>query len=160
MTSTIRFVPYFQSWDLWYRKGIEASLWRRLSWDIRDEERHFACVCLVFEPEPESEKILFRWVALEYLSVSEAKYPLLDAGNKSVSFDYFHINSIVNIDDSFHVNARHIWVTYLVSVNDDVSHPLRCRTFRNFDKFAVLIIIHPSQLILFKRSWKLKVSFM
>ncbi|KAL8837778.1 MAG: hypothetical protein Q9170_002396 [Blastenia crenularia] len=64
---------------------------------------------LVFEIDPESEKILFRWSAIEHIPVSQTKLPLGSSGTKSVPFDYFHVNSIVNVGDSYLVNGRHTW---------------------------------------------------
>ena len=90
--------------------------------------------CLVFEIEPESGDVLFRWSALEHVPISETKFPLLNAGNESVPFDYFHVNSIVSIGDSFLVNARHTWSTYLVSVNGEVEWALQGETGGDFGK--------------------------
>lgn len=88
--------------------------------------------CLVVEIEPESGEILFRWSAFEHVPVSESQYPLLGAGNESVPFDYFHINSITTIGDSFLVNARHTWSTYLVSASGNVEWTLQGETGGDF----------------------------
>ena len=90
--------------------------------------------CLVVEIEPESGDVLFRWSALEHVPISETKYPLLRAGNESVPFDYFHINSIVAVDDSYLVNARHTWATYLLSGNGEVEWTFQGETGGDFGK--------------------------
>ena len=77
--------------------------------------------CLFFEINPKDGSILFRWSALDHVPVSESKYPLRNTGkNQSQPFDYFHINSVVNIGDNFLVNSRHVWTTYLVSATGDI----------------------------------------
>ena len=78
--------------------------------------------CLFFELDPKNGDILFRWSALEHVPVTETK--LSSAGgvglNQSIPFDWFHINSVVNIGSQFLVNSRHLWSTYLVSATGDI----------------------------------------
>ena len=76
--------------------------------------------CLVVEIDPKTQDVLFRWSAIEHIPITETKQPLLGTGNKSVPLDYFHINSIMNIGDSFLVNARHTWSAYLISAKGEV----------------------------------------
>ena len=78
--------------------------------------------CLFFELDPKNGDILFRWSALEHVHVSETKLGLAGRGgfNQSVPFDWFHINSVVNIGDYFLVNSRHTWTTYLITPKGDI----------------------------------------
>lgn len=77
--------------------------------------------CLFFEINPKDGSILFRWSALDHIPVSVSKLPLRNAGkNQSQPFDYFHINSVVNIGHNYLVNSRHAWTTYLVSATGDI----------------------------------------
>ncbi|KAK5128298.1 hypothetical protein LTR85_002965 [Meristemomyces frigidus] len=69
---------------------------------------------LFFEIDPKSGGILFRWSALEHVPVTESHQPLHGAGNGTVPFDYFHINSVVNIGEYYLVNSRHTWTIYLL----------------------------------------------
>lgn len=63
-----------------------------------------------------SGKVLFKWSAFEHVPVANSKLPLFGAGqNQSVPWDYFHINSVVNVGAEYYlVNSRHAWTTYLV----------------------------------------------
>ena len=89
--------------------------------------------CLFFEIDPKDGRVLFRWSALEYVPVSESKLPLRNAGkSQSLPFDYFHINSVVNIGDNYLVNSRHVWSTYLVSPNGDIIWTIRGDTGGDF----------------------------
>lgn len=78
--------------------------------------------CLFFELDPRNGDILFRWSALEHVSVSDTRLDLADHGglNQSIPFDFFHINSVVNIGNQFLVNSRHFWTTYLTTAEGDI----------------------------------------
>ena len=78
--------------------------------------------CLFFELDPKNGDILFRWSALEHVPVSETKLGLAgrEGFDQSVPFDWFHINSVVNIGNYFLMNSRHLWTTYLISPKGDV----------------------------------------
>ena len=89
--------------------------------------------CLFFEIDPEDGSALFKWSSLEHVSVSSSKQPVLDTGiDQSAPFDYFHINSVVNVGGAFLVNARHTWSTYLVSSTGDVVWTLEGETGGDF----------------------------
>lgn len=88
--------------------------------------------CLVYEVDPETQAILFQWSAIEHVPISQTKYPLGGSGNKTVPFDYFHINSITTVGDSYLVNARHTWSTYLVSAEGDIQWTLQGETGGDF----------------------------
>lgn len=88
---------------------------------------------LVFEIDPRNGKILFKWSALEHIPVNETKLPLHGAGkNQSVPFDYFHINSVVNIGEKFLVNGRHVWGIYLVNSKGGIDWRLQGETGGDF----------------------------
>lgn len=70
--------------------------------------------CLFFEIDPKSGDILFRWSALDHVPVTESHEPLNGTGNATRPFDYFHINSVVNIGEYYLVNSRHTWTVYLL----------------------------------------------
>ena len=90
--------------------------------------------CLFFELDPKNGDILFRWSALEHVSVTETKLNLAGRGgfNQSLPFDWFHINSVVNIGDQFLVNSRHLWATYLVSAKGDIEWTIQGDTGGDF----------------------------
>ena len=52
--------------------------------------------------------------------MSDSHLPLDTNGNLSSPYDYFHINSVVNIGDYYLVNSRHCWTTYLLSKNGTI----------------------------------------
>ena len=82
--------------------------------------------CLFFELNPKDGRILFSWSALEHIPVSDTKRPLAGTGrNQSVPFDWFHINSVVNIGDSYLMNSRHLWTTYLITSKGEVAWTLQ-----------------------------------
>lgn len=90
--------------------------------------------CLFFELDPKNGDIIFRWSALEHVPVSETKLSFAGGGGFSQSdpFDWFHINSVVNIDDHFLVNSRHLWTTYLVTTEGDIEWTLQGDTGGDF----------------------------
>ncbi|KAL8936650.1 MAG: hypothetical protein Q9216_004819 [Gyalolechia sp. 2 TL-2023] len=87
---------------------------------------------LILEIEPESEEILFRWSSAEHVPVDQTKFPLLAAGNESFPLDYFHVNSVEKVGDSFLINARHTWSTYFVSPSGNVEWTLQGETGGDF----------------------------
>lgn len=89
--------------------------------------------CLFFEINPKDGSILFRWSALDHVPIRESKLPLGETGkSKSRPFDYFHINSVVNIGDNYLVNSRHVWTVYLVSLTGDIIWTIQGATGGDF----------------------------
>ena len=88
--------------------------------------------CLFYEIEPRSGKILFHWSAIEHVPVTQSKQPLGSAGSRLSPFDYFHINSVVNIGDQYLVNSRHVWSTYLLAANGNIEWTLQGETGGSF----------------------------
>ena len=88
--------------------------------------------CLFYEIEPKSGNVLFHWSAIEHVPVSQSKQPLHGSGNKTSPFDYFHINSVVNIGDQYLVNSRHVWATFLLSASGDIEWTLQGETGGDF----------------------------
>ena len=90
--------------------------------------------CLFFELDPRNGDVLFRWSALEHVSVSDTKLELAGHGglNQSIPFDFFHINSVVNIGNQFLVNSRHLWTTYLTTAQGDIIWTLQGDTGGDF----------------------------
>lgn len=82
---------------------------------------------LFFELDPKSGDILYRWSALEHVPVIETKLSFAGRGgfNQSVPFDWFHIDSVVNIGKQFLVNSRHLWITYLIMAEGDIDWTLQ-----------------------------------
>lgn len=90
--------------------------------------------CLFFELDPKNGDILFRWSALEHVPVSDTKlsFPGRGGFNQSVPFDWFHINSVVNIGDHFLVNSRHLWASYMITAEGDILWTLQGDTGGDF----------------------------
>lgn len=89
--------------------------------------------CLFFEIEPETGKIIFQWSAIEHVPVTASQQPLAGSGlNKSVPWDYFHINSVVNINDEYLVNSRHTWTTFLLTSKGDIIWRIQGNTGGDF----------------------------
>lgn len=87
---------------------------------------------LVYEIEPVSQEVLFKWSAVEHVPISQTKFPLQGAGTKDIPFDYFHVNSVATVGIYLLVNARHTWSTYLVSPCGDVEWTLEGETGGDF----------------------------
>ncbi|KAK4691067.1 hypothetical protein P7C71_g5856, partial [Lecanoromycetidae sp. Uapishka_2] len=89
--------------------------------------------CLFFELDPANGNIIFRWSAIEHVSVRDTKEPLVGTGNnQSAPFDWFHINSVINIGDDYLVNSRHLWATFLITANGDIIWRLQGDTGGDF----------------------------
>ena len=88
--------------------------------------------CLFYEIEPKSGNVLFHWSAIEHVPVNESMMPLSGTGNRSIPFDYFHINSVVNIGHGYLVNGRHVWTTYLLSASGDIEWNIQGQTGGDF----------------------------
>ena len=94
--------------------------------------------CLFFELDPKDGGIIFSWSALEHVPIVDTKYPIDSSGNKqSNPFDWFHINSVVNIGKAFLVNSRHLWSTFLVSSEGDVVCTLQVETGGDFGPLPI-----------------------
>ena len=89
---------------------------------------------LFFELDPKTSDVLFRWSALEHIPITETKLNLTGNGgfNQSKPFDWFHINSVVNIGDKFLVNSRHLWTVYLITAKGEVEWSLQGDTGGDF----------------------------
>lgn len=90
--------------------------------------------CLFFELDPKNGGVLFRWSALEHVPVSETKLSLTERQGftQAKPFDWFHINSVVNIGDHFLVNSRHLWTTYLITAKGEIEWILQGDTGGDF----------------------------
>ncbi len=107
--------------------------------------------CLFFELDPKTSDVLFRWSALEHIPVTETKLNLTGRGgfNQSKPFDWFHINSVVNIGDKFLMSSRHLWTVYLITAKGEVEWTLQGDTGGDFGlipangHFVSKSIIHP-----------------
>lgn len=75
---------------------------------------------LFFEIDIKTQEILFSWSALEHVPINDTKLALGDAGNDTVPFDWFHINSIQPVGDGYLVNSRHVWTTYLLDSQGEI----------------------------------------
>lgn len=93
---------------------------------------------LFFELSPIDGTVLFRWSSLEHVPISQTKFPLRGkGGNQSAPFDYFHINSVVDVGDTFLVTARHTWTLNLVSAPGDVLWTLQGDTGGDFGPLPI-----------------------
>ena len=89
---------------------------------------------LFYELDPKDGKILFQWSAIDHVPINETKNPLAGRGlNQSAPFDYFHINSVVNIGtDGYLIGSRHFWTTYLLNATGDIEWVLQGDTGGDF----------------------------
>lgn len=59
-------------------------------------------------------KVLFKWSSQQHVPVTESRLPIGTSGTTINPYDYFHINSVVNIGDYYLVNSRHCWTVFLI----------------------------------------------
>lgn len=76
--------------------------------------------CLFFEIDPKTGEVLFRWSALEHVPVTSSHEPLTTTGTATAPYDFFHINSVVNIGDHYLVNSRHTWTVYYLDCTGNI----------------------------------------
>lgn len=77
--------------------------------------------CLVFEIDIKTQEILFSWSAFRAgIPISDSKLPLGSAGDFADPFDFFHINSIQNVGDSYLINSRHMWTSYMIDSKGEI----------------------------------------
>ena len=91
--------------------------------------------CLFFQLDPKSGAILFHWSALEHVPINETHLPFTGTSglNQSFPFDYFHINSVVEIGNHhFLANSRHTWSTYMIKPSGDVAWTVKGDTGGDF----------------------------
>ncbi|KAI9698906.1 MAG: hypothetical protein M1820_007327 [Bogoriella megaspora] len=70
---------------------------------------------LVYDVEPRTGEILYRWSAIEHVPVNETKVSLTTGGqNQSVPLNYCMANSAVDVGDTYLINGRHTSTVYLV----------------------------------------------
>lgn len=71
--------------------------------------------CLVYEMEPRTSEVLFRWSALEHVPVNSTLMPSSTGGqSRSVPLNYILINSVVDVGDMYLISGRHTSTVYLV----------------------------------------------
>jgi hypothetical protein len=90
--------------------------------------------CLVYEIEPRTGKILFRWSALEHIPVNTTLMSLATGGqSKAVPLNYIHVNSVVDVGDTYLISGRHTSTVYLVDkTTGDVLWSLNGKTGGDF----------------------------
>lgn len=67
-----------------------------------------------YEVDPFTGKVLFRWSSFEHVGVNGTEVALSNSGNSTASFDYFHINSVVNVGDHYLLNSRLFSTVYYI----------------------------------------------
>ncbi|RDW70907.1 arylsulfotransferase family protein [Aspergillus mulundensis] len=79
---------------------------------------------LVYEIDIETNKVLFRWSAVEHkaqLPLEYVEYPLNGAGgNSSAPYEYPHLNSVAKYGDHYLVSSRYMCSIFLLDKNGDV----------------------------------------
>ncbi len=88
---------------------------------------------LVYDIQPRTGEILFRWSSLAHVPVSATKLPLSTGGqNQSVPLNYFMVNFVVDVGDTYLINDRHTCTVYLVNNIGDILWSLGRETGGDF----------------------------
>ena len=88
---------------------------------------------LIYDIQPRTGEILFRWSSLEHVPVSETKMPLATGGQSQLQpLNYFMVNSAVDVGDGYLINGRHCSAIYLVDKQGDVVWTLDGETGGDF----------------------------
>ncbi len=88
---------------------------------------------LVYDIQPRTGEILFRWSPLEHVPVSATKLPLSTGGqNQSVPLNYFLANSAADVGDTYLINGRHTSTVYLVNNQGEILWSLEGETGGDF----------------------------
>lgn len=76
---------------------------------------------LVYDVQPRTGEILFRWSSLAHVPVSATNLPLSTGGqSQSVPLNYFMVSSVVDVGDTYLINGRHSSTVYLVSNQGEI----------------------------------------
>ena len=88
---------------------------------------------LVYDIQPRTGEVLFRWSSLEHVPVSATKMPLSTGGrNQSVPLNYFMVNSAADVGDTYLISGRHASTVYLVDKQGDILWSLDGETGGDF----------------------------
>ena len=88
---------------------------------------------LVYDIQPRTGEILFRWSSLEHVPVSATKMPLSTGGqNQSMPLNYFMVTSAADVGDTYLINGRHTSTLYLVNNQGDILWSLDGETGGDF----------------------------
>ncbi len=89
---------------------------------------------LVYELDPKTMDVLFRWSSLEHFPVTGTKLPLIGKTGLSQSqpFDYFHINSVAKVGDKYLINSRNFWTVHLITAKGETEWTLEGETGGDF----------------------------
>ena len=74
-----------------------------------------------FEIDLQTGKTLFSWSALDHISPHDSHTPVPEYVINESHFepwDFFHINSVQDLEDGYLVSSRHLWSIFLVSKID------------------------------------------
>lgn len=73
------------------------------------------------EIDPISKTVLFQWRASDHIPLTESRKEIRDQGSLARPYDFFHINSVVDIGDDYYLlSSRHCWTIYLIDKQGNV----------------------------------------
>lgn len=96
---------------------------------VGGSENGYVWDSLIFEIDIKTQEILFGWSALEHIPVSDTHATISDGvngnGTASNPFDWCHLNAIQPIGNSYLINSRHLWATYLVDPKGNITWTIK-----------------------------------
>ena len=73
-----------------------------------------------FEIDIQTEEVLFRWKALDHISLASSRVLVKDSktGTKKAPLDWFHINSVQAVGQDYLISSYRHWTIYMISGKD------------------------------------------
>lgn len=96
---------------------------------------------LFYEIDIKTNKILFKWDALEHIPISKTRLDLKGGKSLTDAWDAYHINSVTPTRHGYLVNFRHIFSAFYINKNGSVRWELSVGTPNHVHVVFYVIII-------------------
>ena len=83
---------------------------------------------LFYEIDIKTNKILFKWDALEHIPISKTRIDMKGGSTLTDAWDPYHINSVTPTKYGYIVNFRHIWSAFYINKDGSIRWELSVST--------------------------------